>query len=38
MFNNSFFPENRAVYVMRKKYCTAEQATDKAHAHCMLDT
>ena len=35
------FFENRAVYViMRKKYCTAEQAKDDnmAHAHCMLDT
>ena len=41
MLNNFFFSENRAVYVIvRKKYCTPEQATDDnmAHAHGMLDT
>ena len=40
MFNNFFF-ENRAVYmIVRKKYCTAEQAADDnmAHERGMLDT
>ena len=33
----SIFLENRAVWDDVQKYCTSEQATDDAHAHCVLD-
>jgi hypothetical protein len=39
LYLENFLPENPAVYeIIKKKYCTAGQATvdNMAHAHCML--